>query len=541
VPWIDALAASARTPARYGVRVLKGAAAPLEAPVNNSKLAIDTHNMCVTAVLTTRTPDRQGDIVDPTGGDFSEHMTNPVVMFHHGKDHRLPIGKAEDPDGNYTVRLVKAADGDLLLGTTHFAQNNKFAQDVFGLVAEDILRGVSIGFDPHEDEDSVEKLGDSPVLDRPALHFKAWKLLEYSHTPIGVNRDALTVAYQKSLDGSCKLHPVLEKALQPWAKPRNTTVAVSKGDPRYRKDVLDEIEGVMDDAYAGAASFGKDIKKGAKKVASAVGSGARKVGRVAKKVAGKNLMGSSAVSQVMGVTKAMPAMPDDDYEDDENQESPDEAATDQGDGDEQQMPEDVDPGAGADFDPASDDPNDDPDLPKAAGYSPQGEEETPPTVQMLLDAGQGLMDLCSAVQEAVKKSEHMGGRKFTAKLCKELQQTAADCKMYAEKIQSELSGAGTAPDPGEADQDANADEDASEPREPPETDEDGAMVTKGGYSPRRFTFADALSAAPVAPVVPREMKGLQVKLDAALAENRDLANALKKVLIDVEAGKRRGR
>lgn len=223
---LNAVAASAENP--YGVSVLKDTAASLAAPViTTDNPRVDQSAMSVTCVLTSANPDRQGDIINPRGGDFSEHETNPVVMFHHGKQHKLPIGKAEDRNGNYTVRHVKSPTGnDILIGTTHFAQSNQFAQDVFGLVAEDILRGVSIGFDPPEQESDVDILGPSPSLDRNAMHFKSWKLLEYSHTPIGVNRDALTVKIEKALEGSVKMHRFLLKALQPFAAPRKTVVSV---------------------------------------------------------------------------------------------------------------------------------------------------------------------------------------------------------------------------------------------------------------------------------------------------------------------------
>lgn len=241
--WRDYLTAT-DTGSPYGVVAVKGASgtAELLSPVVTEKPTVSTRDMSATCVLTTPAPDRQGDIVVPSGADFSEHRINPVVLFHHGKGQNghLPIGKAEDRSGNYTVRLLKGQDGrDRLVGTTYFSQSNRFANDVFGLVAEDILRGVSVGFDPRDDgprnQKAVEVLGDSPTLDRPALKFNRWTLLEYSHTPIGVNREALTVAVNKSLDGSRVMHPSLLKYLRPYASPRKTVVAVGGALPRVEK------------------------------------------------------------------------------------------------------------------------------------------------------------------------------------------------------------------------------------------------------------------------------------------------------------------
>lgn len=533
--------AARRPDALNGVCVLKSAAAPMAAPVNATKPHVDLGKMCVTAVLTTRTADRQGDIVDPEGGDFSEHMTNPVVMFHHGKDHRLPIGKAEDPNGNYTVRFYKAKDGDLLLGTTYFAQSNRFANDVFGLVAEDILRGVSIGFDPAATEDAVSELGQSPILDRPALHFKSWKLLEYSHTPIGVNRDALTVAVQKSLDGSRKLHPLLEKYLTPFATPRRVTVtsggAIEKGttalmSPKVRREPKQDVWSARlpNPTLKDKFDAGKDRKI--------------KPGSAPK-----------TPTPTPGVTKAMP---DDDYTDDTGMGQPDDDAA-------AQMPPDADPSAGGGdgYDPTTDDPNDDPSLPAGVGAAP--DQEAPPTVQALLDGSQGLMDLCSQLEAGLQKGEHPTGRKFGAKMCAKLRALAAQFQQQAESIHSEINGpipgeggdsaddAEAEPGPddeamqgdsGEPDGDENAEQDAAEPEEPP-TDEDGAVVTKGlSYAPRRFAFAGTqirIQTPTAAPQNTKALRQLQAERDAIEAERDELKAALENVLSDVEAGARRTR
>lgn len=451
--WLDVLTGT-RSQSDYGVRIIKDGLAALAAPVSVFKPHVDPSAMSVTAILTTRTPDRQGDIVDPEGGDFSEHRTNPVVMFHHGKQYKLPIGKAEDRNGNYTVRMVKSADGPVLVGTTHFAQSSRFAQDVFGLVAEDILRGVSIGFDPLEGSEYIEKLGVSPVLERPALHFKGWKLLEYSHTPLGVNRDALTVAVQKALDGSRKLEPSLLKFLQPMAAPRKTVVAVR-----------------------------------------------------------------------LPVEKAMPMPAQAGQDEDEDQQPLPEGEDEQG------------------FDPATDSPDDDPNLPPNYAGNQGQDEEMPPTVQTLTDGAQGLLDLCSAIEAGMKKSEHMKGRKYAGKLCADLKKTAAEVSSFADKIHGELSGA---PMDADADQDTDTDgdgdvpesdkEDAeSETPDEPDTDEDGAIMKKG-YSPRRWTYADLAATGPVvtqpAPANTRQFKALQ-------AEHDELKRMYENLLSDVEAGGRR--
>jgi hypothetical protein len=445
----------------YGVTFTKSGIAQLAAPVVSLKPEVNTRDMSVTAVLTTRTPDRQGDVIDPLGGNFSEHESNPVVMFHHGKTHKLPIGKAEDKNGNYTVKVVKSQDGGhAVIGTTHFAQKNKFANDVFGLVAEDILRGVSIGFDPMNESGAVEELGPSPVLKRPALHFKGWNLLEYSHTPIGVNRDALTVAVQKGLDGSRPLHPELLKYLQPLAHPRKTTVTATI--PTVRKAMDDDDVGMGDEG-------------------------------------------------------------------------------------------DLDGAQDAGFEPAVDDPSQDPQLAEMGGAYADAVDDAPsPTVQALLDGSQGLLDLCTATEGAMKKSEHMKGRKYATKFCADLRKAAAEAKSFAEKIKAELAGPmdsdgddDSAPDAEAGDEagddaDVESDEDAPEP----ETDDDGAIISKG-YSPRRWTHADLhrAGAAPAptaaAPGAPANLKALESENKKLRAELTRATTILNRVITDAEAGQAR--
>lgn len=215
--------------------VLKGGSASLALPGPAEKPIVDTRRMVVTSVIATATQDRDGDIVIPSGADLTEHRINPVVMYHHGKDRNLPIGKAEDADGNYTVRLA----GNRLVADTHFAQNDPFAASVFNLIDQDILRGTSVGFDPIE----CKALGPQPdEKTRPPLRFDRWRMFEYSHTPVGVNREALTVAVRKAKEGSVKLHPLLVQQLEPFALPRTTTVRVPALPTRVTKAMDDELD-----------------------------------------------------------------------------------------------------------------------------------------------------------------------------------------------------------------------------------------------------------------------------------------------------------
>lgn len=623
-----AVASTARDP--FGVSVLKDSLAQLAAPAQTYKQSIDRSKMAVTAILTTRRPDRQGDVIDPSGGDFSEHTTNPIVLFHHGKaGHKLPIGKAEDSDGNYTVRVVKSKDGEnVLVGTTHFSQSNRFANDVFGLVAEDILRGVSIGFDPADLDESVEELGPSPTLERSALHFHNWKLLEYSHTPIGVNRDALTVAVAKAHENPRLMHPVLLKHLAPLATPRRTTVSgaaserntnpakvtkafdeskhrrnhgkfasvgggqkphihtnkqsveIYKNNNDERKDsvvktfakkhsVPEQKVREQFESHANGGKFplvnvtdsdvhnyhldrvhGDDDRADRRVVLLAKKKGiepeviAAELNHHISKLRSTGPGGPTEKALVSSrVVKAM-----DDEEDDTGSDA--DEPNDMDDEDTEAETASATDDSDDDYNPAEDNPNDDPDL--AAANSPyiDHDDDTPPspTVQTFLDGSQGILDLCSAIEQGMKKSEHMKGRKYGMKICAELRQTAMDVKKFADKVRSELAAPmapvkeGGGPDGDEDTEEETPEEGASDDENAePETDEDGALVTKGGYTPRRWTFADLANNTPSTNghATADTTSAKQVK--SLGRENAKLKKMLDGLLTDIEAANNRRR
>jgi phage head maturation protease len=180
-------------------------------------LNVDVAKMRVRSVITTVDPDRAGDVVVPTGiRNHDEFMMNPIVLWAHDRVRVPPVGSCEWLD----------VQPRRIVAETRFAQGVPFAEDLFRLYEQNVLRGWSIGFVPRR----ARRL---PHADGTAsLHVAEWDLLEYSAVPIPENPGALTVALQKGL--------VRDTTLRDWLR----LVPDDRGGQWFRAfDVLSELVG----------------------------------------------------------------------------------------------------------------------------------------------------------------------------------------------------------------------------------------------------------------------------------------------------------
>ena len=149
-------------------------------------LAVDADKLTVRSVITTIDPDRAGDIVVPTGlANADDFLLNPVVLWAHQRASVPPIGVCEWID--IQPRRIVAE--------TRFARGVPFAEDVFRLYEQGILRGWSIGFVPRK----ARRLPPADPRLPPGLRVDEWDLLEYSAVPSPENPGAVTVAINKGL------------------------------------------------------------------------------------------------------------------------------------------------------------------------------------------------------------------------------------------------------------------------------------------------------------------------------------------------------
>jgi len=171
--------------------------------------AIDTSNMSATAVISTPTPDRSKDVVEPLGVRLENYARNPVVFFDHGfSGIHLPIAKSEDPNGRLTVNVT----ADRIEATSYFAQNMCEACQIFELIEQRIIRSTSINMTP-----LVAKVRSDGSGARPGLHIQEWELLEWSWVGIPDNPEAVRKVLERGkLAGRVICEPI-SKCLRPFA------------------------------------------------------------------------------------------------------------------------------------------------------------------------------------------------------------------------------------------------------------------------------------------------------------------------------------
>ena len=154
---------------------------PIENKYNHSLTfqikSFDDTNRTFTAVASTETKDRGGDVLRSSGWQLDNFKTNPVLLWAHQYS-ELPVGKVVD------IRVEK----NKLLFTPKFAtkEEYEFADTVYKLYKGGYINAFSVGFNPQEwvwVEDE-----DGNVIGR---EFTKQDLLEISCVPVPANFESL--------------------------------------------------------------------------------------------------------------------------------------------------------------------------------------------------------------------------------------------------------------------------------------------------------------------------------------------------------------
>ncbi len=127
-----------------------------------------------TFTISTRSSDREGDILEPAGVVLDNYRKNPIVLWSHAYN-ALPIGQSLriGPVGNLRI------EADVKFAPTEFAQQVKI------LVDQGFIRTASVGF---------RSLAPAEPLDTGGYRYTSWELLEWSIVNVPANAEALILA-----------------------------------------------------------------------------------------------------------------------------------------------------------------------------------------------------------------------------------------------------------------------------------------------------------------------------------------------------------
>lgn len=147
------------------------------------------------AVITSETIDRDGEVLIPAGMNSKEFERNPTLFWNH--DYAEPVGKATMPLKRKDREIV----ADFVFAKRPDGYGGEFFPEVAAaLVAQGIVSGVSVGYVPEEggvrmatDVDRKKYGGQVSRI------FSRWKLLEVSLAPLQANPEALITAVRKGL------------------------------------------------------------------------------------------------------------------------------------------------------------------------------------------------------------------------------------------------------------------------------------------------------------------------------------------------------
>ncbi|OSP53823.1 HK97 family phage prohead protease [Pseudoruegeria sp. SK021] len=172
-----------------------------------------------TIVGTASTPatDRQGDILDPLGAEFS--LPFPLLLGH---DHMQPIGEVIEARATSTGIRIKA----------QVAPEGTSARidEAWGMIRAGLIKGLSVGF-----------IGrDAVPLPGGGLRFRKWEVIEVSAVAVPANAEA-TITEVKRVSLNAPEAPRAAAGVP--AYPRH--LAVGERSAVLRMAVADHLDGIV--------------------------------------------------------------------------------------------------------------------------------------------------------------------------------------------------------------------------------------------------------------------------------------------------------
>lgn len=184
--------------------------------------------------------DSHGTRIDPAGWELEQFKKNPVICLQHDS-----WGRSESaglPVANAVPETVRIENGKLVM-RLRFPEAGKFplADQVFELVADGFLRGVSVGFDPQEYEDVEEEEGG---YKKQVRVYRKQRLMEVSIVTIPSNDNGMVVRARQlnreaDVDAFRKKTEEMEKTLSETPAPRPAATTLRIKDVAVTVEVRD--------------------------------------------------------------------------------------------------------------------------------------------------------------------------------------------------------------------------------------------------------------------------------------------------------------
>lgn len=154
--------------------------------------SLESDGIKVDAIISTETIDRDGEVLIAQGMDSSEFELNPVVFYNH--DYAQPIGRVTKLDRgtgkvSATIEFAKRPEN---------FQGSYFPEFIESLVAQGIVKGISVGFVPKSGGmRKASKKDRDDYGEAVQTVYSQWKLFEVSVAPLPANATALVQAVRK--------------------------------------------------------------------------------------------------------------------------------------------------------------------------------------------------------------------------------------------------------------------------------------------------------------------------------------------------------
>ena len=242
-----------------------------------AEVAVDkTDPMLFSATITKRVLDRDGEVVLPSGGIFTEFDASGAIFWNHEYDRPVasPVGRLIRDTDTITAkaRFMERPEGSQGEFLPDYARAFVTSQAKVGKAA-----GVSIGFIVLEERKPTAKDKDEFGPDVRNVITK-WKMLEWSIAPVQANQDSYVTAVGKSIGGAaCKaLFGVDVPDIEPEPQPEPAKPEPKPDTSRAQKAARTAL--VTPDAVRQAKAIREAVAaaKAARRAARATASKARR-------------------------------------------------------------------------------------------------------------------------------------------------------------------------------------------------------------------------------------------------------------------------